>query len=204
MKWLRSCVLVLGIAVLGGCLSRPNLARQSFTFAMPPTTNARATNGPILGIRRIVVASPFNTQELTYRTGPFSYERDPYAGFLVSPAESLAEPLRGYLRDSGSFHVVTEPDSELAPNVELEITVSQIYGDFRNQAHPIATIEMRFLAFENSGASAKVLLQKDYGRNIPLQSRTAAALVAGWNEGLRQIAAEAAQDLAQATQVKPD
>lgn len=185
--------LPLIILLLGGCLSRPSLVKESFAFAIPPAPNATTTSGPVLGIRRIFVAPPFDSQSLTYRTGANSYERDPYAGFLASPDDSLAEPLRDYLRNSGLFRAVTEPDSNLTPNLELEVTVSQLYGDFRNRSQPTARFEMRLLAFKHGSTSP--VLQKDYTRNIPLQARTAAALVAGWNEALNQIITEAAQDL---------
>lgn len=196
MKTLCQSLLLAAVTLLGGCLSRPNLARETFAFATPPPTNVVATNGPVLGIRQIFVAAPFASQELTYRTGAFSYERDPYAGFLVPPNEALAQPLRDYLRNSGSFRAVTEPDSALNAEVKLDVAVTRLYGDFRDRAHPAAVLELRFLAFQNGGdAGPKVLLQKDYLRNIPLQARTAAAVVAGWNEALKQIATQAAQDL---------
>lgn len=201
MKTYRSWIFLLA-ALMGGCLSRPSLVKQSFAFAAPPASNATATNGPVVGIRRITVASPFDSQALTYRTGANSYERDPYAGFLTSPDESLAEPLRGYLRNSGSFRAVTEPESEVVPEVQLEITVSQLYGDFRNLAKPTARMDIRFMAFKKGRNSP--ILQKDYTRAIPLQARTAAALVNGWNEALKQITTEAAGDVNQALQAKPD
>lgn len=197
------CLWILSLAaLLGGCLSRPSLVRESFAFAIPPASNAPATNGAVLAIRRIFVAPPFDSQSLTYRTGDYSYERDPYAGFLASPDESLAEPLRAYFRNSGSFGVVTEQDSGMTRNVTMDITASQLYGDFRDRARPAAVLEMRFLAFKAEGTSP--VLQKDYSRNIPLKARTAVALVAGWNKALEQITAEAARDLNQAMQVKPD
>lgn len=202
-RFLPLALLLLSFALLfGGCLSRPSLSRETFAFSTPPESNAIATNGPVLGIRRIFVASPFDLEALTYRTGEFSYERDPYAAFLASPEESLAEPIRGYLRASGYFRAVPEPDSALKPDIELEVTVTELYGDFRGRAHPVARLQMRFVATQSGGA--KVLLEKVYSRDIPLQARTAAAVVKGWNEALKQITTEAAQDLNQAMQAKPD
>ena len=192
MKTFAPCILLA--ILLGGCLSRPNLVRDSFTFATPPAAENASASGPVVGVRRILVAAPFGSPALTYRTGTFSYERDPYADFLASPAEILIEPVCQYLRNSGSFRAVAEPSSTVTSEVELEIVVSRLYGDFRDHAHPIAVFQMRFVA-SKKGASANVLLQKEYVRNIPLPARTAAALVAGWNEALKQITTEAAADL---------
>lgn len=195
MKRLAQRAVLLGAVLVGGCLSRPNLVRDSFTFAIPPSSENPSAPGPQLAVRRILVASPFDGQALTYRTGTFSYERDPYANFLASPAEILIEPVCQYLRNSGSFRGVAEPSSTLTAEVQVEIVVSQLYGDFRDHAHPIAVLQMRFIATRKGGASPDVLLKKEYIRNIPLPARTAAALVAGWNEALKQIIAEAAGDL---------
>src|SRR5579871_1622756 len=100
MKIILQCVLFIGALLLGGCLSRPSLEKQSFAFPIPPVSANSPANGPGLGVRRILVASPFDTQALTYRTGAFSYERDPYAQFLASPDQILVEPVCQYLRNS--------------------------------------------------------------------------------------------------------
>lgn len=199
MKTLPRCVVLFAV-MLGGCLSRPDLVRESFAFemppvSMPPTSENRSASGPTVGVRRISVASPFDSQELTYRTGVFSFERDPYAQFLASPDQILVAPVCQYLRKSGIFSGVAEPDSVVAAEVELEIAVLQLYGDFQDRAHPMAVLQMRFLAYKNGSASTNVLLQKEYIRNIPLQARTAAAVMAGWNEALKQIVTEAAGDV---------
>jgi hypothetical protein len=43
-----------------------------------------------------------------------------------------------------------------------------------------------------------VLLQKDYSRSIPLDQKTAAAVVACWDKALAEIMTESANDLAAA------
>ncbi len=190
---LATLTLMLGLA---GCLSRPALTRQSFGFALPPSTNSAARSGRVLGIRRIEVAPPFDGQTLVYRTGEFSYERDPYAEFLVPPAQDLEEPLRAWFRATGAFKAVAEPGSALKPDTLVEVFLDQLYGDFRHPAHGEAVLSARFVIFDApQGAPAKVLLQKQYSLRLPLHARTAAAVVAGWNEELGRIAARVCSDL---------
>lgn len=189
-------LLFPAVALSAGCLSRPALVKESFAFASPPISNSVAKAGPVLGLRQVFVAPPFDSQAFTYRTGAFSYERDPYAGFLVSPEESLAEPVRTYFRNSGAFAEVSEPQSAVKPQIELEISVTQLYGDFRDRSHPAAILEMRLLAYQNAAEGpSKLILHKDYSSRILLQGRTAAALIAGWNEALRQLCLQAVADL---------
>lgn len=189
------CILILLALVLGGCLSRPSLVKETFAFATPPASPNASKEGPVLGIRQIFIAAQFDNQSFTYRTGKFSYERDPYAGFLVTPEESLGEPIRAYFRNSGLFRAVAEPDSQIKPDIELEISVPQLYGDFHDRMHPTAVLEMRFMATGSTNGTPTVLLQKDYTKHIPLRARTAAELMTGWNEALQQITANAASDL---------
>ncbi len=130
----------------------------------------------MLGIRHLQIAAPFEGKSLVYRTGDFSYVRDPYAGFLESPADELMAPVRGWLRSNGGFSAVVEPGSALKPDTFVEISVSQLFGDFRQPEHPTAVLTMRFVFFDApNGIPGKVLLQQEYSRGIPLKAPTAAA-----------------------------
>ena len=82
----------------------------------------------------MAIAAPFEGRSLVYRTGEFSYLRDPYAEFLEPPAEELLAPMRGWLHNSGNFIALTEAGSALKPNTLVEISVSQLFGDFRQPA----------------------------------------------------------------------
>ena len=177
------------ICLLTGCLARPHLNRQTFLFAPPPPpapTVALASR--VLGIRSLQVAAPFDGRAFVYRAGATSYERDPYAEFLAPPADGLISPIRRWWREAGEFRDVTEDDSALKPDTLVEIHVGQIYGDFRSLDKPAAVLAMRFVFFDApNGVAAKVILQREYARHIPLQARTAAALMEGWNQALAQI-----------------
>ena len=189
--------MLLGSCLLSGCLSRPSLVKQSFTLSCPTmTSSAATTTNRVLAIKRLMIAAPFDDQSLVYRTGEFSYERDPYAEFLVPPAETLAVAICGYFRDSGVFNAVTEPGSAFKPDILVEISIDQLYGDFRGRADATAVLAMRFIFFDASaGMPGKVLLQKGSSRHIHVKARNAASLVEGWNEGLKQVLDEMSANL---------
>jgi hypothetical protein len=199
LRWTSSlfaAVLLTGVCGLTGCLSRPALNKQTFTFDAPTisATNAGA-GGRVLGIRSLQIAAPFDSRSFVYRTGEFSYARDPYAGFLEPPAEELLAPVRGWLRDKGNFSAVTETGSALKPDTSVEISVSRLFGDFRQPEHPAAVLTMQFVFFDAlNGVPGKAIFQKDYSRRIPLAAPTAAALMDGWNQALAEILAEVSTD----------
>jgi ABC-type uncharacterized transport system auxiliary subunit len=197
----RSIVSILAIlaAVLAlcGCLSKPPLHKQTFTFGAPPTSSGSAVAGDrVLGIRSLRIAPPFDGRSLVYRTGEFSYVRDPYAEFLDPPEEEMMAPVRGWLSRAGGFSDVVDAGSALKPNTVVEISVTELYGDFRRSQHPCGVVTMRLVFFEaHNGMPTKPILQQEYSRSIPVTAPSAAALMEGWNQAFGGIFAEVASDL---------
>lgn len=190
-------LLLAGVCGLAGCLSRPSLYKQTFSFGAPAIS---ATNfvagGRVLGIRNLQIAAPFDGRSLVYRTGDFSYVRDPYAEFLNAPGEGLTASVRESMRRDGGFSAVVEAGSALKPDTLVEISVSQLFGDFRSPERPTAVMTMRFVFLDApNGIPGKALLQQEYSRTVPLGAPTAAALMKAWNQELGEILTEVALDL---------
>jgi hypothetical protein len=189
-------VLLASACVLSGCLSRPYLKKETFTFDTPVAATTNVTNGNhVLGISSLKIAAPFEGRSFVYRTGKFSFERDPYAEFLEPPAEALMSPLREWLRGNGDFSAVVEAGSALKPDTLVEIDVSQLFGDFRQPEHPAAILTVRFVFFDaTNGVPGKAIFQQDYSRSIPLSTPAAAALMDGWERALNEILAQMSAD----------
>ena len=188
------------VLALTGCLSKPALNHQTFSFGKPALTATNSAAGaPVLGLKRIIVATPFNDCSFTYRTGDFSYARDPYAGFLGAPAEELAVPVRTELCSQGDFSDVVTSEGTLKPDILLDVRVSRLFGDFRQPSGAKAVLTMQFTFYNASnGVATSRSFQKEYSREIPLKKPTAAALIAGWNQALMEILNEALADYRQA------
>lgn len=186
-------ILVWGMT---GCLSKPALTKQTFIFdaATGPSVD-NAGGDQVLGIRKLQIAAPFEGRSLVYRTGESAYVRDPYAEFLDWPADEMIVSVRKRLRSSGVFGSVVETGSALKPNTLVEISVSQLYGDFRQKDHPQAILTMRFVFLSApNGIADKVLFQKEYTRRLSLKTPAADALMDGWNQALAEILREVASD----------
>ncbi|MGO9201442.1 MAG: hypothetical protein ACLQM8_13040 [Limisphaerales bacterium] len=186
------------LCLFSGCLSRPALHTRTFAFDLPagsaPTGAARSQR--VVTIRSLRVAAPFDDRSLVYRVGDFSYDADPYAEFLVSPSESLRSPIRSWMRQSDFFGTVVEPGSALKPNTMAEITVLELYGDFRRPPEAAAVLTLRFVLLDSpDGVPGKLAFEAEYSRRVPLKAGNANALMAGWNEALEQILAQLGSDL---------
>jgi ABC-type uncharacterized transport system auxiliary subunit len=189
MSNLAPLLLIAGIFV--GCASEPRWKRQAFAFSLPadpPTTNAQTK---LVALRRVSISPLFQSRSFTYRTAENSYKQDPYAGFLTPPERALAEPIRALMRASGVFGRVVEPGSGLTPTLVAEVSVNQLYGDFRKASQPVGTMEIHFICYEvKDGAAGRVILDKVCARETPLSRKTPDALMAAWDAALREIMEE--------------
>jgi ABC-type uncharacterized transport system auxiliary subunit len=181
---------------LFGCVSRPTrLPSETFDFA--PSTGSTAKQGdsrPAVVLRTIRVVAAFAGEDFVYRASDYRYERDPYAHFLSSPELLIRTVVSDDLQASGLFQAVVGAGSAIMTHTFAEISVRQLYGDFRPGRPPAAVIALRFLLIQSPRGIP--LWERTIVRRIPIRERSASALMRGWNAGLRQILAEAAPLLA--------
>ena len=186
---------VLALA-LAGCLSRPPIHEQTFAFGALEITAMNVPVGArVLRIKSLQIDPQFDSRSLVYRTGEFSYTRDPYAEFLGSPADILQAPISERLRNDGCFSAVVSAGSAAKPDTLAEINVSQLYGDIRQLGSPCAVLALQITFLDaTNGMAGKVIFQKNYTRTIPMKSATPAALMEAWNRALTEIFDEMASD----------
>lgn len=199
----RLALILLASAVLAGCTSGPGWKRQVFAFSLPadpPVTNEPADS---VVLNRVAVSPLFHGRSFTYRTAENTYEPDPYAGFLIPPERALAESILAWMRASGAFGRVLEPGSSLTPTLGVEVAVHELYGDFRQAAQPVGTMEIRFIVYElKEGSPGRVVMDKVVARQTPLSRRTPDALMTAWNTDLREIMEEIQSEYAKTSQHK--
>ena len=103
----------------------------------------------------------------------------------------MAEPIRAWMRASGVFGRVVEPGSGLTPTLVVEVSVNELYGDFRKASQPVGTMEIHFICYEvNDGTAGRIVLDKVCARETPLTRKTPDAIMAAWDADLRQIMEE--------------
>jgi ABC-type uncharacterized transport system auxiliary subunit len=191
--------LILAAALLStACASKLARTPQSFTLD-PPAPRVTPAPGAtrVLSLRPAEANPTYAGVELVYRVGEHAIERDPYASFAVPPAWMLTAALRGYLRDADFVRDVVVPGEGVPIDAEIEPAIVELAGDFTHEAEPAAvmTLHFRVLAPVAGSATGKEILLKNYSRRRPLSKRTAAAMVAAWNEALGEIMADFLGDL---------
>jgi hypothetical protein len=185
------------ISLGAGCLSHPPLDVKTFTLNVeaPSQTNT-AGGGPLLGIRSVQVAGAFDDRHLTYRTGEYSFVKDPYAAFLSPPEEEFQTVLLQKLRETGLFGSVTTSGGGRKAEIVAEINITQLFGDFTKPGEPVAVLSISFdFRMVTNGLPGKVLLQKYYSQRVGLHGATASDLIGGWNAGLERILVSLGSDM---------
>jgi cholesterol transport system auxiliary component len=202
MKDQRQLCLVALLALasaLCGCGTNPVWKVQTFAFSTPtdPPTSTSRTN--VVALSRIEISPLFQARSFTYMTADDTYERDPYAAFVVPPDRALEGPIRVWMRNGGAFGRVMEPGSGLVPSVVVEVSVNELYGDLRKPDKPVGTMTIHFVVYElNADGPRRVLLDKIYTDQTPMARRTPAALMVAWDASLRKIMEEISSDYVKA------
>ena len=195
----NTATILLAVAILCGCSSGPAWKRRAFAFSLPadpPITNGE-TN--VVVLNRVSISPLFQSRSFTYRTAENTYEQDPYAASLVPPERALAGAIRAGIRGSGLFGRVLEPGSGLTPTLVAEVSVNELYGDFRKPSHPVGTMEIHFIFYAlKKDAPGPIVLDKVCAHETLLTRKTPAALMAAWDQDLREIIKELNSEYAKA------
>lgn len=184
----RCFLIVVAIAALCGCVSGPSWKRQSFAFSLPADPTRTNATDRVVALSRVSISPTFQSRCFTYRIGEDSYEQDPYAGFLIPPERALAESIRASMRASEVFGRVVEPGSGIMPNVIVEASINELYGDFRLAPRPVGTMGIHFMCYEvQDGEPRRIVFDKYCLQETALARKTPAALMAAWDQDLRAI-----------------
>jgi ABC-type uncharacterized transport system auxiliary subunit len=154
------------------------------------------SNGAVLQVRRLRVASPYDGQQFVYRTKTNEYRADYYNGFIAAPDQSLTAALIAWISRTGGsrFASVVDVASSIPPKYVLEGNVTSLYGDYTDKAAK-AVMVIKIFLFDDSDASGRVILQKEYKASAPIDPGSAESLVKGWGNAFRQILERITADL---------
>jgi len=193
------CSMVVA-AFSAGCvqLSRAHPDRRNYVLEVsrPESSTAEAARADSISVRNFTISPRYESGELVYRQSEFNYAADFYNRFFVSPEILVTEETRTWLKGSGMFRNILEPGSHAIAQYILEGSITTIQGDYRKT--PLAVLEIQFLVSEGAEARGKILMQKDYRKEIPLPKAEAKALVQGLNQALAQILQDFEADLRKA------
>lgn len=198
----RLGAVVLLAATVSGCgfSERPPLVRQTFLLqatppAKPIVTAPRAAS---LKLNRFVVAAAYRGTALVYRQSDLRYVSDFYYEYFVAPAPMLTDSAAAWLAAAHIFRDVLPPSASAEGDFLLEGFVSELYGDFRDEAKPVAVVTAKFFLTDARATTGIPLWQREYTQRTPMRERSPAVLATGLNTAWNAMLADLARDLSEA------
>lgn len=172
--------------VFGGCAFGPRPEARSFLLdpGQPPQVKTLGT-GASASVTFVDVGAPFSSPGFVYQLTADRWEVDPYNQFLVSPADMFTGIVRKWVRESGLYESIALPDEGGGQAFLIDCDVTELCGDFRDPAKPMAILRMEVQVFRRTPNGRELVLDRTFDQSIPFGERRPQALVDAWNEALR-------------------
>ena len=192
MLWTLGIALVLVACSIG----RP--VRQATTYMIDPPFGAMpaVTRRPeTLRVGFVRVAAPYAGSALVYRLDDVRYASDPYHVFAADPGAMLGGRMAEWLERTGPFSSVVAPGSAPPASYVIEVTVGELYGDFRPGIPPAAAVSIQFVLIDQTGVRPKVIFERTIASRAPLSKASPDALVRGYGTAIADILSQVAKEL---------
>lgn len=186
----------LALLLTACSIGRP--IRQATTYIVEPPfgTNQPVTRRPeTLRVGFVRVAAPYAGSGLVYRLDDVRFTTDPYHVFAVDPGAMLGGRMAEWLERTGPFRTVIPPGGGPPASYVLEVTVGDLYGDFRSGVAPAAVLSLQLVLIDQTGARAKVAYERTITSRVPLSKASPDALVRGYGAAIADILWQVAPDL---------
>lgn len=192
------------LLALPACFGGPAPSISYYALS-PPDAVSRAGVAPAIAVEELRAQAPYDERRIVHRTSPYQLGYYEYDQWAAAPGVLVAEYLRRAYQASGRFGLV-QPQASADTTAILggqvlafeELRVPG--GGGGGKANPAATTPHRarvVLDLELRDAeTGRILWTRRAEKEIPLASRTPAALAAALSEALSQIASSTATDVA--------
>jgi ABC-type uncharacterized transport system auxiliary subunit len=205
LKTLKSCLAGVAAALLcASCASLKQPYPDKTYFAIDPgapagpisvpTTSQAIASYPVILVRRLSVASPYDEPLFVYKTGTNKFEKDYYNAFIAEPASLLTDDLLKWLSAEKSIGSVVAGGSSARHDLTLESNITSLYADLEKKNAPTVTVEGRFMLIDDRNRDA-IVLDKTYSVSVSATSDRPADLAVGWGAAYHQILDSLAEDL---------
>jgi uncharacterized lipoprotein YmbA len=181
----------------GDLLKQPYPAKSYFGIetgapdaATPATDNAQParahSSGPVMLVRAVRVAPPYDGLPLVYQVGPAQFTTDYYVNWIASPSAMLTGDLTNWLEGADVMPIVAT-GSSIRPDFVLESDVTRLVIDRTDPTKPRAAIAARFFLIRQDSAGSPLILDYADSAEVSAQHDTPAEYAAAYGQAYRKL-----------------
>ena len=196
--------LISCLASLTSCLNLRKPARQveQYTLEYPSPDFGGAPLAEVsLKVERFTEVAVFNTSAMMYRPEPFKLDAYQYHRWRVHPADLIGDHLLRDLRKSGLFKAVFSHLDPQEGRFILEGGVEE-FLEIEEQDRRQAVLALNVTLLDSSARSLpdRILFQKRYRFQEPLEEKTPRGLAKGLSQTMRKFSEALIRDAHEAIQ----
>lgn len=189
-------LIIIVLSLTQGCALRQKVTAEKKTFLLNvrrPEIEAVAGVPECMKLKLCKTSMAYSGNQLVYRVGPFSYEKDSYNTFLSSPDDQITEIMSQWFRDAKLFECQAQ-----ARTITLEPFLDILCVDFQDREHPFVYVELHMYAstVDESCYCPVIILDKGYNTKVELpQTPYAGEVVEAMSTALTHIMDQIESDL---------
>lgn len=197
--------LTLAVLAVAGLLAACSLGRPALPVSYygieptpPPRASAEARRPESLRVGQVRVAASYAGAELVYRIDEVRFVTDFYHRLIAPPGPMLGNAMAEWLDTAGPLRLVSAPGSAVPTRYILDVTVNDLYGDFRPGRPPQAVLRLQVALLDSTGAGLPAVFERSVERRIDLPAASPEALVLGYSRALEAALIEIRPQIVQA------
>jgi len=187
--------LLLACLGLAACVGGKPIHYYTVDHPMPPAT-AGKPDGPILLVGRISAPEALQDNRIRYRAGDSEVGAYEYHRWTDRPSLMVRDLLIQTLRDSGRYRQVQESSSTASGDYLLRGRLEEFDEVDAPALHSRVALQLELVNRKNG----LVVWDRHYHRDEPIAAKNIREVVESLERNLRQVVAESAADLGQASQ----
>jgi ABC-type uncharacterized transport system auxiliary subunit len=199
--FLSGC-LVFCLLLLAGCLNLQRPARYVEQYTLeysPPEISGLAFIEASLTLDRFQEARAFNTSAMIYRPEPFKLDAYQYHRWRVHPADLVGDHLLRDLRKSALFQAVFSHLDLQEGGFLLEGGVEEFLEiEEQGQRQAVLAVNVTLLDSSARNLPDRVLFQKQYRFQEPLEEKSPRGLAKGLSQAMRKFSEALIRDVHEA------
>jgi cholesterol transport system auxiliary component len=189
MNQLIFSTLIASVLLLSGCgLSQPPAQFNNYIIADVSINKTYAQINDSLRIDRVRSIEPYNNKEMIYQVSDVKFESDYYNRFLSEPEELLASQIASWFKESNLYGSVYQQSISMPANQILQVVITKLYGDFRENQSPAAILELQFVLIDNNAPRRPTaIMEKTLSSRIEIAKRDPSLLAKAYGLALTDI-----------------